>query len=120
MTDRFLQGERVFTGDSIETAQTIGYVNYKNDTNQLEIINVQGRELNYGETLTGEDSGHKQLIWDLNFNNRVIGSYYEWDMENTGVGAYITLDEGPLIGLDAHFTGKDSQDYQPDYILVLD
>lgn len=120
MADKFLQGEMVYTGDYEPHARTRGYVNYKNDTGQLEIINVTGDALQTGTYLTGVDSGHKQYVWDINPHNRVEGTLYQWDMENTGVGAYLIQDDGTLIALDAHFTGGAAQDQQPTYAVVSD
>jgi hypothetical protein len=112
----FLLGERVYVGNSIESAQTIGTVNYKED-GTLEIININGTMLKAGDLIIGEDSGYSFTINNFDTNNRV-GDGINWNMDNTGDGAFIVTDNGSLIVTDAFFNGANSAIYQQTHVVV--
>lgn len=112
----FLLGERVFVGNSIESAQTTGVANYK-ENGTLEIIAIEGTMLKAGDLIIGEDSGYSFTINNFNTDNRV-GNGVNWDMDNTGRGAFITTDAGGLIAVDQFFSGASSAIYQQTYMVV--
>lgn len=112
----FLLGERIYVGNSIESAQTTGTVNYKQN-GTLEIINIEGTMLKAGDLIIGEDSGYSFTINNFNTDNRV-GNGVNWDMDNTGTGAFITTDAGGLIAIDQFFNGTSSAIYQQTHVVV--
>lgn len=107
----FRQAERVYTGNSIESTQSIGTVNYTDD-GTLQIINIEGVMFKAGDIIYGEDSGYSFMINSFNLDSRV-GAGTAWDTD-----AFITLDNGSVIVLDEFFTGTASQNYQKDKIVV--
>ena len=107
----FRIAERVYTGNSIESAQTIGTVNFRSD-GSLEIINIQGVALKIGDIIYGEDSGYSFSINSL-IENRV-GAGIPWDTQN-----YVVQDDGAFVALDEFFTGTDSQNYQKDLLVEI-
>ena len=112
----FRLGERVYVGNSIESAQTIGTVNYKED-GSLEIINIEGTMLKAGDLIIGEDSGYSFTINNFDMDNRV-GDGVNWDMDNTSDGAFIVTDDDSLIVTDQFFSGGNSAIYQQTYVVV--
>ena len=107
----FNQAERVYTGNSIESTQSIGTVNYTDD-GTLQIINIEGVMFKAGDIIYGEDSGYSFMINSFNLDSRV-GAGTPWDTDS-----FITLDDGSVIVLDDFFTGTASQNYQKDKIVV--
>ena len=106
----FYNKERVYTGNSIESAPSIGTVNY-NTEGLLQFINVIGDMFVVGDLVFGEDSGYSGRILTADESIDIItGQSYDLD--------YITLDTGEAVALDAHFNGSASQEYQTTYIVV--
>lgn len=107
----FLNHERVYTGNDINYAPSIGIVNYNAD-GVLQFINVQGNMFQPGDLVLGEDSGYSMVLQATDETIDIItGQAYDgYDL--------ITLDNGSVVALDAHFTGKTSQDYQTTYLVV--
>ena len=114
----FLLGEKVYVGNSMESAQTIGTVNYKAD-GTLEIININGNMLKAGDLIIGEDSGYSFTINNFDMDNRV-GDGVNWDIDNTGEGAFIVTDDNSFVVTQDFFSGANSAIYQQTYVIVLD
>lgn len=114
----FLLGEKVFVGNSMESAQTIGTVNYKAD-GSLEIININGTMLKAGDLIIGEDSGYSFTINNFDMDNRV-GDGVNWNIDNTGEGAFIVTDTNAIVVTQDFFSGANSAQYQQTYVIVLD
>ena len=106
----FLNHERVYTGNDINYAPSIGTVNYNAD-GVLQFINVQGRMFQPGDLVLGEESGYSMVLQTTDETIDIItGQAYDGD--------YVTQDNGSVIALDAHFTGNASQEYQTAYLVV--
>ena len=91
--------------------------NYYPDTGLIVLYDIKG-DIVPGSTIIGDESG---MV--LTLNNFTIAreydlgydpTYWEFVLEN---GIYD--DSGDFIALDAHFTGKLSQDYQTTYWITL-
>ena len=107
----FYNRERVYTGNSIESAPTIGTVNY-NAEGLLQFINVEGPMFKIGDLVFGEDSGYSGVITSADETIDIItGQPY-------GQINFITLDTGEAVALDAYFTNTSSQNYQTTFIVV--
>ena len=86
--------------------------------NLIVLIDING-EFKAGDTITGDDSGYSYTL-----NSFGLGKDYDsgfvteiWD-ELEPVA--ITLDDGRWVVQDAHFSGKPSQDYQPDNVIIVE
>lgn len=84
----------------------------------IVLIAIEG-EFKAGDLITGEDSG--QTFTLNNFELRQdYDAFYEPTIWDELADIIITQDNGAVIVLDAAITGKASQDYQPDYVVVRD
>lgn len=107
----FINRERVYTGNSIESAPSIGTVNY-NAEGLLQFINVQGQMFKVGDLVFGEDSGYSGVILTADESIDIITGQPYASIN------YVTLDTGEAVALDAYFTNTASQNYQTTYIVV--
>ena len=106
----YLQGETVYTGNSLETAITTARANYNAD-GLLQFIDVEGPMFAEGDLVFGEDSGFSARLTGVALVPDIITGQ-AWDED------FITQDDGSLIALDAYFTGANSQYYQKDNLVV--
>ena len=84
----------------------------------IVLIAIEG-EFKAGDTITGDDSG--QTLTLNNFElSKDYDAFYEPTIWDELADITITQDNGAVIVLDAALTGKASQDYQPDYVVVRD
>jgi hypothetical protein len=84
----------------------------------IVLMDIQG-EFKAGDTISGDDSGHTYTL--NSFEIRAdYDTYYDPTIWDELADIAITQDNGSVIVLDAAITGKASQDYQPDYVVVKD
>lgn len=120
--------ERVYIGNDINTSPSIGTVNYRSD-GKFEIIDIEGRLFANGDVITGEDSGFSNVLVDFIYSTRV-GSGEPWDLTYTLIADDYSegFDEDgdplgfgeELIVMDWSITGKKSDDWQKDGMIVVD
>jgi hypothetical protein len=81
-------------------------------------MDIKG-EFNPGDIVTGDDSGYSATIKSLDINSDYDVGFTPtiWD---DLLPIAITQDDGAWVVQDAHFTGKDSQDWQPDNVVTID
>ncbi len=84
----------------------------------IVLIDING-EFKVGDVIAGDDSG---TVYTLNnFELRKdYDTFYEPTIWDELADLIITQDNGAVIVLDAAITGKASQDYQPDFVVVRD
>jgi hypothetical protein len=91
----------------------------KNFTDSIVILVDIIGELKAGDTIVGDDSGFSYTInsisSDASFDNEYTVTIWD-DLSPVAV----TQDDGAWVVQDAHFTGKESQDYQPDNVVTID
>ena len=108
----FAYFETVRSGNSTATIKNF----YANGL--VVLINING-EFKAGDTIVGDDSGYSLKL--ANFSkDRQYDIYYDPDFWDQLMETAITQDDGAWIFLDAHFTGKESQDEQPTYAVTVD
>lgn len=84
----------------------------------IVLMDIQG-EFKAGDTISGDDSGYTYTL--NNFEIRAdFDTFYDPTIWTELADITITQDNGSVIVLDAAITGKPSQDYQPDYVVVRD
>lgn len=108
----FRVGERVYTGNSIDSAPSIGTYNVRDDGTK-EFINIIGTLFQTGDLVFGEDSGYSVVLSESNLNNRVLGGT-PWNTDD-----WIVQDDGSVIVLDVFFDGTTSQNYQQELVITL-
>jgi hypothetical protein len=69
-----------------------------------------------GQTLTGEDSGQSFVLSDFTVSDS-YDSEDGYDYSDV-IDHMVVCDDGSAIAIDSYFTGKDSQDYQTEGIVV--
>jgi hypothetical protein len=91
--------------------------NFYPDTGLVVLYDIKGY-FEVGSTIVGDESGET-----LTFNEFTLSRSYDlffdptyWEnvLENA-----IYIDNGEIVALDAHFTGKLNQDYQVTYLIVV-
>jgi hypothetical protein len=91
--------------------------NYYPDTGLIVLYDIKG-VIEAGSTIVGDESGTTTTLTNFviarEFDLGYEPDYWDYILEN---GIYD--DSGDFIALDAHFTGKPSQDYQTTYWIVL-
>lgn len=101
--------------------------NYYVDTGLVVLYDIKGI-FEVGSTIVGDDSGNVLTLSEFEISNAYdIGyepTYWE-DLLDNGKSIIdgVVCDEGEegnWIALDEHFTGKSSEDYQIDYLVVVD
>lgn len=104
--------ERVRAGNS-----TARVKNYYPDTGLLVLYDIQG-SFEEGTTITGDDSGSTITFSEFTVS-LVYDIYYDPDPWEPILPDIVTLDDGSYVALDAHFTGKESQEYQTVNLVTL-
>ena len=92
--------------------------NFYPDTGLIVIYDIAG-SFEPGDVITGDDSGTTVTLTEFNIT-RDYDLYYEptyWDDVLQNV---IYIDNGEMVALEDHFTGKLNQDYQTTYLVVVD
>lgn len=91
--------------------------NYYPDTGLLVLYDIQG-EFTEGSTITGDDSGTTVTFseFTVSFDFDI---YYDPDPWETFLPNIVSLDSGSFVALDTHFTGKPSQEYQTQNLVVI-
>jgi hypothetical protein len=90
-----------------------GIVQYYSEANGHVAIHSWVGEFSAGDTVTGQESGFSVTLPD-SFARRDEMAEPSYDTTN-----WVAADDG-MIGIDDHFTGLPSQDYQQDHIVVSD
>ena len=110
MSGKFLLHEIVRAGNNYARVKQ-----FEQSNNFIVLQDING-SIGAGSTIIGDESGASMtlLTWDNTTNYDV----YVYDPWAPIFPKAIIQDNGAWIAEDRHFTGLDSQDYQPDYVLV--
>lgn len=89
---------------------------YDKDTGYMVIMDMQGDDFYSGCTIVGAESGSVGTLSNFSVDDELEKDEYtntEWDdLDNM-----VFDGDGNLVGIDEHFTGLLSQDYQTTYIV---
>lgn len=91
--------------------------NYYPDTGLVVLYDING-SFDVGTTITGDDSGTTLTLSEFAIT-RDYDLYYEPEYWQSIIENIIYTDNGEIVALDAHFTGKLNQDYQTTYLVVV-
>lgn len=85
---------------------------------QVVLQNMSNQTPQAGQTLVGDDTGNSLILTSFARSS-------EYDRENTAIDYTPILDDAiaddfGVIGVDEYFTGKPSQDYNSDYVVIND
>jgi len=105
-----LVGETINAGNS-----TARVKNYYSANGLIVLMDVNGT-FESGTTITGTDSGTVLTLSNFTINRDYDLGYEDLNWDNINA---ISLDNGSIIALDAHFTGKSSQDYQSTNVITI-
>lgn len=101
--------------------------NYYPETGLIILIDIKG-DIAVGSTIIGDDSGTVLTLTNFEISEKYDSGFdptYWTDPLFNGKSVLdsVVYDEGTQgnwLALDEHFTGKPSQDYQTDYLVVVD
>ena len=101
--------------------------NFYPDTGFIVLMDIKG-SIGVGSTIVGDDSGTTLTLTNFEIADKYDSGYDPtyWDdplFNGQSVLDSVIYDEGEVgywLALDEHFTGQPSQDYQIDYLVVLD
>lgn len=111
MTGKFLLHEIVRSGNATARVKQFEVAN-----NFIVLMDINGT-IGVGSTITGDESGAEMTL--ISFDNESTNyDTYVYDPWTAIFPVAIVLDNGAWVALDTHFTGLESQDYQPDYVVV--
>jgi len=88
--------------------------NFYPDTGLVVLYDIKG-SFEAGSTIVGEEPGETLTFTDFTLS-RSYDLYYDPTYSQNVLENAIYTDSGEMVHLDAHFTGKLSQDYQTTYL----
>lgn len=91
--------------------------NYYPETGLLVLYDIQG-EFSEGSIITGDDSGTTVTISEFTVAFE-YDIFYDPDPWEPYLPLIVSLDSGSYVALDSHFTGKPSQEYQVENLVVI-
>lgn len=91
--------------------------NYYPDTGLLVLYDIYG-EFAEGSTIVGNDSGTTVVISEFTVSFE-YDIFYDPDPWEEILPNIVTLDTGSFVALDEHFTGKPSQEYQTENLVII-